>query len=155
MRAWRLFHDNGFSLVELMVVAAIVAILASVGIPAYINYVNRVKQSEAATYLLTARLELEESYADRLSYARTIGCLPSFSTPACLANCSACTRTTALQRWYTFSLNVTGTRYRIQAWRKIYPNAATDVLFVSSTQPTPIVQNTDALKFSVYRWAFQ
>ena len=70
---------KGFTLVELMVVVAIVAILAAVATPAYINYVNRTKQGEAASLLFTARLEMEEFYAENGRYANTIQCLPSFS----------------------------------------------------------------------------
>ena len=40
----RVCGKGGFTLVELMVVSAIVAILAVVAVPAYMNYVNRVAQ---------------------------------------------------------------------------------------------------------------
>jgi type IV pilus assembly protein PilE len=45
---------KGFSLVELMVVIAIIAILASIGIPMYNNYILRSHRSEAASELLSA-----------------------------------------------------------------------------------------------------
>lgn len=45
---------NGFSLVELMVVIAIIAILASVGIPAYNNYILKNHRSEAVSEILGA-----------------------------------------------------------------------------------------------------
>ncbi|WP_150467262.1 type IV pilin protein [Francisella sp. SYW-9] len=45
---------KGFSLVELMVVIAIIAILASIGIPMYNNYVLRSHRSEATSELLAA-----------------------------------------------------------------------------------------------------
>ena len=71
---------RGFTLVELVVVVAIVAILAAVATPAYINYVNRTKQGQAASMLLTARLEMEEFYTDNGHYASSIQCLPSFAS---------------------------------------------------------------------------
>ncbi|MEY8702856.1 type IV pilin protein [Francisella philomiragia] len=45
---------NGFSLVELMVVIAIIAILASVGLPMYNNYIIKNHRSEATSELLSA-----------------------------------------------------------------------------------------------------
>ena len=88
-------REAGFTLVELMIIVAIVAILAAVGAPAYVNYLNRVKQSEATNQLLMGRIEMEEFYTDHNRYARTIGCLPSFATTStCLADCANCTRTT-------------------------------------------------------------
>ncbi len=156
--------EAGFTLVELMVIVAIVAILAAVGAPAYINYVNRVKQSEATSQLLTGRIEMEEFYTDNNRYARTISCLPSFTTSdACLSNCAACP--TAYRNakgsckgsgCYTFTLeNPSNAYYRIAATRKIYSYARTDRVFVSSNTQTPKVDNVDALKWSAYKWLFE
>ena len=47
-------NKKGFSLVELMFVIAIIAILASVGIPIYNNYTLRSHRSEAQAELLSA-----------------------------------------------------------------------------------------------------
>ncbi|QLE79145.1 prepilin-type N-terminal cleavage/methylation domain-containing protein [Francisella sp. Scap27] len=47
-------NKKGFSLVELMVVIAIIAILASVGIPMYNNYTLKSHRSEAQAELLSA-----------------------------------------------------------------------------------------------------
>ncbi len=155
-RGNRFCCSRGFTLAELMVVVSIVAILASVAVPAYINYVNRAKQSEAASMLMTARLEMEEFYADNGHYASTIQCLPSFiaGNTACLADCSGCANASK-PKFYTFSVAAAaGNTYRIEADRKIYGWAATDVVTVSAATDTPIVQNTDALKFSIFQWLF-
>ena len=149
--------QGGFTLVELMVVVAIVAILAAVATPAYINYLNRVKQSEAASLLLSARIEMEEFFTDNNHYARTIGCLPTFTDQngACLGSCATCTRTTSRSRYYTFTLeNVSNLYYRLAATRKIYTYARTDRVFISTNTQAPYVANVDALKFSVYKWLF-
>ncbi|AIT09647.1 type IV pili fiber building block protein [Candidatus Francisella endociliophora] len=49
-----MLNKKGFSLVELMVVIAIIAILASIGIPMYNNYILRNHRSEATAELLAA-----------------------------------------------------------------------------------------------------
>ncbi|MGA2401621.1 MAG: prepilin-type N-terminal cleavage/methylation domain-containing protein [Syntrophobacteraceae bacterium] len=164
----RHFHvcgKGGFTLVELLVVTAIVAILAVVATPAYINYVNRTKQGEAASMLLTARLEMEEFYADNGRYASTIQCLPSFVAAAnlgCLSSCSNCGGVNAKPHYYTFYVSpgvvaasgATQAYYQVAATRQIYSYAATDKLTISATTDTPAVQNTSALKFSVFQWLF-
>ncbi len=60
--------QKGFTLIELMVVVAIVGILASIAIPAYTGYVLRGKLTEAVTELSTMRVKLEQYYQDNRSY---------------------------------------------------------------------------------------
>ena len=152
---FHMYGKGGFTLVELIVVTSIVAILAAVATPAYINYVNRTKQGEAASLLFTARLEMEEFYTDNGRYASTIQCLPSFGNTCSGGN-------SAVVHHYTFhvSQNVaasgaTAAYYQVAATRQIYTGVAADQLTISATTDTPIVQNTTALKFSVFQWLFQ
>lgn len=60
--------QKGFTLIELMIVVVIVGILASIGIPAYSDYVLRGKLTEAATELASMRVRLEQYYQDNRTY---------------------------------------------------------------------------------------
>ena len=51
--------QKGLTLVELMVVVAVMAILASVAIPQYRNQTTKARRSDATTALVRAALEME------------------------------------------------------------------------------------------------
>jgi type IV pilus assembly protein PilE len=59
----------GFSLIELMITVAIVAILAAVAVPAYTDYVTRAKLSEASANLSDLRVKMEQYYLDNRRYS--------------------------------------------------------------------------------------
>lgn len=65
--------QKGFTLIELMIVVAIIAILASVALPAYQDYVIRSKIPEATSALSTSRVRIEQHFQDNRTYA-TFGC---------------------------------------------------------------------------------
>lgn len=62
-------RERGFSLIELMVVVAIIGIIAAFAIPSYMDSVNRSQRSEATSALVELVAEQERFFTLNGSYA--------------------------------------------------------------------------------------
>lgn len=72
---------RGFTLIEVMITVAIVAILASVALPSYRNYVIRGKIPEATGNLGSKRVKMEQFYQDNRTYVpAAAGCTTDSTT---------------------------------------------------------------------------
>lgn len=60
--------DAGYTLVEMMIVVALLGILAAVAIPTYRGYVNSGKEAEAKAGLSTIALLEEQYFAENRTY---------------------------------------------------------------------------------------
>ncbi len=59
---------RGFTLIELMIVVAVVAILAAIAIPSYQNQVQKTRRADAQTGLLQAAQALERCFTRTNTY---------------------------------------------------------------------------------------
>jgi type IV pilus assembly protein PilE len=102
---------KGFSLIELMVVVAIVAILSAIAIPQYTDYVTRAKIPDATSTLASKRVQMEQYFQDNHTYlcATCAGNVP----PPCVQDATS-------SKYFTFDCGgagsaATGTSYGIEA----------------------------------------
>ncbi|HEX6635970.1 MAG TPA: type IV pilin protein [Usitatibacter sp.] len=72
--------QRGFTLIEVMVTVAIVAILAAIALPSYRDYITRGRIPEATGGLADARVKMEQFFQDHRTYPD--GCVVSPTAPS-------------------------------------------------------------------------
>src|SRR5262245_49255951 len=61
-------RENGFTLIEVMITVAIVAILTTLALPSYNNYLLRVNRTAAAQFMMDVANRQEQYILDQRSY---------------------------------------------------------------------------------------
>ena len=88
----------GFTLIELMVVVAIIAILAAIALPLYTTYITRSKLADPQNGLANFRVQMEQYYQDNRSYGAT-NCGDNATSPVALP----------VSKYFTYTCALTGT----------------------------------------------
>lgn len=86
----RLNKQSGFTLIEVMIVVAIIGILAAFAYPSYREYIDQGKRSEGKAAALSAAQMLERYYTMNNSYTTTLA-TAGIPTQSCTAGGTACT----------------------------------------------------------------
>jgi type IV pilus assembly protein PilE len=105
--------SRGFTLIELMITVAIVAILAAVALPAYGDYVRRGQLPEAFAGMADLRVKMEQYYQDNRNYGAA-GCA-DVSPPAWAAGTPTLTYSGSQFFAFTCALTNSGQGYTITA----------------------------------------
>lgn len=77
-------RQSGFTLIEIMIVVAIVAILAAIALPSYQNSVTKTWRNKAASCLTEMAQAMERRFTAAMSYAGAAGAPGALPPSACV-----------------------------------------------------------------------
>lgn len=103
----------GFTLVEVMVTVAIVAILAAVAVPQYRDYVTRGRIPDATSALAAKQVQLEQYFQDRRTYVNAPACASDATTSQFFTFSCTASSATAYVLAATGKSSMTGFTYTI------------------------------------------
>lgn len=99
---------SGFSLIELVIAMAIVAILVAIAYPSYHNYIVNARRTDGQTALLDLASRMEQYYSENHTYQT--------ATIAAGGATDVMDSATSPEGWYVLSIsNATPTTYTLQA----------------------------------------
>ena len=109
-------RQRGFTLVETMVVIAIIALLASIGYPRFTTYLTRAKRATAKSFMLIVADRQEQYFLDNKQYAAGLTDLGYAQNTVALDNNGVVTVVTNPARTYLVDLsNTSATTFTVDA----------------------------------------
>lgn len=107
-------NSKGFTLIEMLITIAIVAILAAIAIPSYQNFVLKSRRSDGTAALLKLQLKQEKFRANCRFYAGTLGAADNCGTDSVASSLNF--STSSEEGFYTIAVTAaTGNSYTITA----------------------------------------
>ena len=105
----------GFTLIELIIVVAVIAILAAIAYPSFNGQIRKARRSDAMTVLQDAQLHLEKWRVDNPSYAGSGITFPSstyytFALAAPTGTCADGTTATSNKNSYQLTADTAGSQ---------------------------------------------
>jgi general secretion pathway protein G len=124
--------DKGFTLIELLIVIIILAVLAGIAIPSYLNITNRAKLSATQAELSSIAVALEMYNADNGAYPLTA------AYPAALTTGGYMKAVPANDKWGTAYVyaSAAGSTYTLTSWGKDKASTGTDNIVFTDGQMT-------------------
>jgi type IV pilus assembly protein PilE len=101
----------GFTLIELMIVVAIIAILAAIALPIYSDYITRGKLTEAQNNLSSLRVLMEQYFQDNRTYLATGGTGCGVTMPTTTSSNGA----SSIAKYFTYTCTAASSTYTITA----------------------------------------
>lgn len=101
-------HNRGFTLIEVLMVAAIIGILAMLAVPSYQEHVRKSRRSDAKILLISTAQQLERCYAECNAYnacaAGVTGCPVTFPVRSTDGGTYEITAADAIRAAHSFTL---------------------------------------------------